>query len=106
LYAPEWGSRIGIALSVLWLFGFPIYLTADINKQADAAYQLCSAAGQALRQEIKTTHAYCWPRSGHVVIQDVLRMPEAWSLTLGALAVLWLGGGIIFGMVRWIGRCL
>ena len=49
-------QRIGIVLSLLWVFGFPIYLVIDQNRHANEGDRLC--------RDTTSTMASRWRREG------------------------------------------
>ena len=102
---------------MLWLLGFPFYITANTNSHADSYYQWCRQTRRATVDEYQkakswdkataleaTAHEDCWRPSGHITIQGTLQEPLFWGMVLGALAIFWIIGGIIFGTARWIAR--
>jgi hypothetical protein len=108
-------QRIGIVLSALWIIGIIAYLlyqrSAETDRLADAAYQLCDAwSAQALRENLSQGHPYnqpdCWAAWRNT--EEGLRpMPqEEWRgyLLLAAIPMIlaWIGAYLMASVVRWI----
>jgi hypothetical protein len=110
--------RIGVALGVLWIIGFPCYLVISTNSQASSAYLECihgaahqtsDRAPQTLKNEQKpctrmrdastVSFAGLFLDTGPYSISSLL-----WAIMLIPVAVLWIVGSIVIIALRWIGR--
>ena len=115
--------RIRVALSVLWIIGFPCYLVISTNSQASSEYLECmhnaedsysaqrtrDRASEALKNEqelcVRTRDvstvgfAGLFFDTGRYSISSLL-----WAITLIPIAVLWIVGSVVIIALRWIGR--
>ena len=108
--------KIGVAISVLWMVGLPIYVMMDSNRRANEFYSWCRSKESNFASDLtpEQRHEWCSQSAGFMtptVLAQVLVAGNSdtlalWSLMLGPLAILWIAGGIILATVRRLRRGL
>jgi len=120
-------QRIGVVISVLWLIASPTYLLVTKNKAASKSYAACMksslitgtqlrAIGNRREADVWESHSKDWCLSdagymspvglAHALLEENYRSAILWGVFLGPVALLWLVGSLVIGIVRWVGRRL
>jgi hypothetical protein len=120
-------QRIGVAISILWLIASSAYLLVTQNQAANKSYAACIESslmtGTRLRYIGQHDQADAWERHSndwclgaagymspvglaHALLEGSYRSAILWSVFLGPIALLWLIGSLVIGIVRWVGRRL
>jgi hypothetical protein len=120
-------QRLGVVISILWLIASPAYLLVTKNQAANKSYAACIESslttGTHLRYIGQYDQADAWERHSndwclgaaeymssvglaHSFLERSYRSAILWGVFLGPIAVLWLVGSLVIGIVRWVGRRL
>jgi len=118
-------QRVGVAVSVLWLIGVPIYLMVDANGIAAAVYQTCIRSADLAFEpggfegnnpdELKVAERRCSrtfysTRTSPEKLMRLLLGKEGddtlivWAIILLPIILFWLVAGATVGTIRWIRR--
>lgn len=116
---------IGVLISVLWLFGAPIYLMVDTNNTAKVIYESCIRSADLAFEpggfegdnpdELKTADRRCARSFENMRLSPAKLMRlllgreggealTVWTIILVPIVLLWLVGGVIFVTAHWIRR--
>jgi hypothetical protein len=105
-------QRIGIAISVLWLLGLPIFLFVDSNRSRGKVLEVCLNTGAALREptDRETLQDICRRafegsrETPGKFLKELTSGKVSWAVMLLPIAVLWIVAGAISYVVRGVCR--
>jgi hypothetical protein len=116
-----------VVISVLWLIASPIYLLVMKNEAPNKSYAACIEeslmTGTRMRETGKHDEADAWDRHSndwclgaagyispvglaHVLLEGSYHSAVLWGFLLGPIALLWLVGSLVVGIVRRVARGL
>jgi len=100
-------QRIGAVISILWLGGFPIFLFIDANRSHGEVLQYCLKAASASCEptEREESRQICLRASRETpgkLVKELASDKILWAVMFGPIALLWIVGGVISCVVRWI----
>jgi hypothetical protein len=116
---------IGVLISVLWLFGAPIYLMVDTNNTAKVIYESCIRSadlafepggfegdnpGELKTADLRGVRSFVpWGLAPTMLLGLLLggeggEALTVWTIILVPIVLLWLVGGVIFVTAHWIRR--
>src|SRR3974390_2040574 len=107
-------QRIGVAISVLWLIGFPIYLVKYSSMSERSLYWQCmNTHNPDVTREEQHENCRKSSRAGALNPKDIADALftgnidiTLWSMMLMPIAIFWLVGSIALVTARWIRRGL
>jgi hypothetical protein len=105
-------KRIGVAISALWLIGFPIFLFIDANRSHGEVLQYCLNAAAALREpadrkEFRQVCLRAFEASRETpgkFVKELASDKVLWAVMLVPIGLLWIVGGVISFVIRRIAR--
>jgi hypothetical protein len=103
-------QRIGAVISILWLVGFPIFLFIDANRSHSEVLQYCLKAASESREptEREGSRQICLRafeasrETPGKLVKELASDKILWAAMFGPIALLWIVGGVISYVVRWI----
>src|SRR5262249_40242307 len=120
-------QRIGVVISILWLIASTTYLLVTKNQAANKSYAACIESGLTTGTHLRyigqndqadawESHSKDWCLGAarymspvglaHALLEGSYRSAILWGAFLGPIALLWLVGSLVIGIVRWVGRRL
>jgi len=105
-------QRIGVVISIVWLVGFPIFLFIDANRSHSEVLQHCLKAAPVSREptEREESRQICLRafeasrETPGKLVQELASDKILWAVMFGPIALLWIVGGVISYVVRWIAQ--
>ena len=103
-------QRIGVAISILWFVGLPLYVISGTNGRAQSDYLDCMISTHGYSDlAAANSCAHVYDISVVYFSKVFFENPDAgwaWGAILVPIALLWIVGDAILGTLRWVGRGL
>src|SRR5262245_8461360 len=105
-------QRIRVVISVLWLVGFLIFLFVGADRSHSEVVQYCLKAAPesretTAREESRQICLRAFEASRETpgkLVKELASDKILWAVMFGPIALLWIVGGVISYVVRWIAQ--